>query len=138
MSNSRGKWEELIEEDLLYKQNNTFDKGFFERMTLHTPIPLKKEGVKYSPEKAPMGMLLKQFPLALEAIAKRSKIGHDKYEDFDSDWMNFKRVPNAEEEYLNATVRHLAEIGDDESPLEHLKAAAWNILATLQLKLENG
>lgn len=96
----------------------------------------KVEGVKFSNDKAPMGKVLKQFPLALEAVAMRSKYGHEKYIDFDQDWMNFKRVPNAKEQYLDAAVRHLAEIGDDEDSIGHLKAAAWNILATLQLKLE--
>ena len=93
-------------------------------------------GVKLSDDKAPMGMILRQFPLALEAVAERSKFGHEKYIESDQDWMNFKRVPNAEEQYFNASVRHLAEIGEEDS-IEHLKAAAWNILAALQLKLEN-
>ena len=94
-------------------------------------------GVKYSQNKAPMGMMLKQFPLALEAVAFRSKVGHEgKYSEFDADWMNFKREPNSVDGYKDASVRHLAEIGDDEDKLGHLKAAAWNILAALQLTLE--
>lgn len=93
-------------------------------------------GAKYSDDKAPMGIMLRQFPLALQGVAQRSLYGHNKYKDFDHDWMNFKRVPDAINQYLNATVRHLAEIGDDEDSLEHLKAAAWNILATLQITLE--
>ena len=99
-------------------------------------IKVKKVGVKYSKEKAPMYTMLKQFPLALEAVAQRSSYGHIKYKDFDEDWMNFKRVPDAKNQYLNASVRHLAEIEDDENSLGHLKAAAWNILAALQLTLE--
>ena len=95
-----------------------------------------KEGVKFSTEKAPMATMLRQFPLALEAVAFRSKVGHEKYKEVDHDWMNFKRVPNAIEQYSDASVRHLAGIGDDEDDLGHLKAAAWNILATLQLILE--
>lgn len=93
-------------------------------------------GAKYSDDKAPMGTMLRQFPLALQGVAQRSLYGHNKYKDFDHDWMNFKRAPDAINQYLNATVRHLAEIGDDEDSLEHLKAAAWNILATLQITLE--
>jgi len=96
----------------------------------------EKKGVKYSQDKAPMGMMLKQFPLALEAVALRSKYGHEKYLEFDEDWMNFKREPNTIEGYKDASVRHLAEIGDDEDEIGHLKASAWNILATLQLTLE--
>lgn len=98
---------------------------------------LSEKGVKLSSDKAPMGKLLRQFPQALEAIAFRSKFGHEKYIESDKDWMNFKRVPNALEQYHDATVRHLAEIGDEEDSLEHLTAAAWNILATLQITLEN-
>lgn len=93
-------------------------------------------GAKYSDDKAPMGIMLRQFPLALEGVAQRSLYGHRKYEEFDHDWFNFKRAPDPINQYLNATVRHLAEIGDDEDSLEHLKAAAWNILATLQITLE--
>lgn len=93
-------------------------------------------GAKYSDDKAPMGIMLRQFPLALEGVAQRSLYGHNKYKEFDHDWFNFKRAPDAINQYLNATVRHLAEIGDDEDSLEHLKAAAWNILATLQITLE--
>lgn len=96
----------------------------------------KNKGVKYSEEKAPMATMLRQFPLALEAVAFRSKLGHEKYKEADYDWMNFKRVPNAIDQYSDASVRHLAGIGDDEDDLGHLKAAAWNILATLQLILE--
>jgi len=94
-------------------------------------------GAKYSDDKAPMGTMLRQFPLALQGVAQRSLYGHNKYKEFDHDWMNFKRAPDAINQYLNASVRHLAEIGDDEDSIEHLKAAAWNILATLQITLEN-
>lgn len=94
-----------------------------------------KVGAKYNGGKAPMGNLLKQFPLALEGVAERSAFGHNKYKEFDADWMNFKRVDNAKEEFINSAVRHLAEIGEENS-IEHLKAAAWNILATLQIRLE--
>ena len=95
------------------------------------------KGEKLSSEKAPMGMMFKQFSLALEAVAMRSKEGHIKYEKFDHDWMNFKRVPNAIEEYKNGAARHLCEIGDDEDSLGHAAATAWNSLARLQLILEN-
>lgn len=100
------------------------------------PKNCTNEGQKFSTDKAPMGQILRQFPLALEAIAMRSKFGHEKYREHDQDWMNFKRVNNAEEVYLDASVRHLAEIGDEEDSIEHLKASAWNILALLQIKLE--
>jgi hypothetical protein len=95
-----------------------------------------QEGKKYSEGKAPMGILLKQFRLALQAVAMRSKKGHEKYKETDQDWMNFKRVPDAIEEYTNGTARHLAYIGDDETELGHEAATAWNALARLQLILE--
>lgn len=101
------------------------------------PQEKSAQGVKYSKSKAPMGKILKQFPLALEAIAYRSGYGHEKYKDTDLDWKNFKRVPDAVNEYEDAIVRHLACIGEPhETELDHLKAAAWNILAKLQLILE--
>lgn len=95
----------------------------------------EQKGVKLSQDKPPMGMLLKQFPLALKGVSERSQFGHLKYVENDKDWLNFTRVPNAEEEYLNATIRHLAGIGE-ENKIEHLKAACWNILALLQITLE--
>lgn len=95
-----------------------------------------QEGKKYSEGKAPMGILLKQFRLALEAVAMRSKKGHEKYKETDQDWMNFKRVPDAIEQYTDGTARHLAYIGDDETELGHEAATAWNALARLQLILE--
>lgn len=110
--------EELIE-SIEYYQNSTM-----------------KKGQKYSQGKAPMGIILKQFPLALEAVAERTEFGHKKYLEHDADYMNFKRVPNAKEQYFNAAVRHLAGIGE-ENELEHIKASAWCILAYLQLTLED-
>lgn len=95
-----------------------------------------QEGKKYSEGKAPMGILLKQFRLALQAVAMRSKKGHEKYKETDQDWMNFKRVPDAIEQYTDGTARHLAYIGDDETELGHEAATAWNALARLQLILE--
>ena len=94
-------------------------------------------GHKYSSEKAPMGMMFKQFSMALEAVAMRSKRGHIKYEKTDHDWMNFKRVPDAIEQYSDGAARHLCEIGNDEDYIGHAAATAWNALARLQLILEN-
>lgn len=97
-----------------------------------------EKGQKFSSSKAPLGMMMIQFPLALEAVAHRSKTGHEgKYKESDKDWMNFKRVPNALEEYTNATARHLAEIGEDEDFIGHAAATAWNALAKLQILLED-
>lgn len=108
--------------------------GFYYSSVSENKVP---KGKKFSKDKAPMGQMIKQFPLALEAVAMRSKFGHEKYKETDHDWMNFKRVENAEQQYLSAAIRHIAGLGEEEeTPLEHLKAAAWNILATLQITLE--
>mgnify|MGYP003650666052 CR=1 FL=1 len=96
----------------------------------------KKEGIKLSPEKAPVGKLFKQFPLAFEALAFRSKYGHEKYKEVDIDWMNWKRVPNAISEYEDAAGRHLLKLGNEETELEHLIAEVWNKMAVIQLTLE--
>lgn len=81
-------------------------------------------------------VLVKQFPLAFKAVAKRSQIGHEKYADIDQDWQGFTVTPY--EEYQNAIVRHVMLDGEpDETELDHLAATAWNALALLELKLRN-
>lgn len=123
-------------DDAIYLQEPSYTSPSINSAEIKDMIN-KRTGQKFSSKKAPMGKLLKQFPLALEAVAQRSKSGHNKYKETDHDWMNFKRVPNAIEEYDDAIVRHLAGIGEPhETELDHLKAAAWNILAKLQLILE--
>lgn len=93
-------------------------------------------GVKYSEDKIPLYTVLNQFKKAFIEVAKRSKAGHEKYKEFDKDWMNFKRIPNAKEEYANALLRHLLKEGED-TELEHLTACAWNALARLEIYLDN-
>jgi hypothetical protein len=95
-----------------------------------------QEGVKFSQEKLPYyNVLIKQFPLAIEALVERSNQGHIKYIEYDGDWNNWRRVPNPLETYNNARLRHALEHGED-NKLEHLKAEFWNCAALLQLKLE--
>jgi len=96
----------------------------------------QKKGVKYSEDKLPYyTVLVKQFPLAIEALVERSNQGHKKYIENDKDWMNWKRVENPIEVYNNARIRHSLENGED-LEIEHLKAEFWNCAALLQLKLE--
>jgi Domain of unknown function (DUF5664) len=96
-----------------------------------------EEGVKLSPEKAPIFTYCNQFKNAIEQLALRSKYGHDKYKETDADWRNFARVPNADFEYSNAEFRHALGLGNDkESELDHLTAAAWNAVARLQIYIE--
>jgi hypothetical protein len=101
------------------------------------------KGQKFSEGKLPLyTVMFKQFPLALQEVAKCSQAGHLKYPN-DIDWMNFKRVEDAENQYLNAAIRHLMEDGINKDMKEygkitHISQVAWNILAHLQIKLENG
>lgn len=95
----------------------------------------ENSGIKYSSDKVPLYTVLNQFKKAFIEVAKRSKSGHEKYKEFDKDWKNFKRIPNAKEEYSNALVRHLLREGED-TELEHLAACAWNSLALLEIYLD--
>jgi hypothetical protein len=94
-------------------------------------------GQKFDDDKLPLGVVIqKQFPNALKAIAKCSQYGHDKYKD-DVDWLNFQRVDNWEQRYLNAFMRHFLEEGNDVSGLPHLYHAAWNLLCLLEMLEKN-
>lgn len=104
----------------------------------------KEKGQKFNEGKLHYHtVLFKQFPKALKEVVKRSEAGHIKYKDTDQDFMNYKRVENGEQEYLEAAVRHMTEEGIDEDLLEygetlHEAAVIWNLLANLELKLERG
>lgn len=97
-------------------------------------------GQKWSEDKLPMYIVLyKQFPNAIREMIKCSQAGHKKY-PLDTDWMNFKRVPNAEIEYKNAALRHLGEEGINEDMLPygeitHEAQTIWNLLAALEIQL---
>jgi hypothetical protein len=96
------------------------------------------EGVKLDSKKPKIALLFKQFPKALEAIARCSEYGHEKYKDTDSDYLNFKRVKEGSEAYANAGLRHRLQQGIDlESMLPHRYHVAWNALAELELLLED-
>jgi hypothetical protein len=96
------------------------------------------DGKKFDDGKLPLGRVLEQFPRALEALAKCSKYGHDKYELGDN-WQNFRGL---DPKRLNdAGVRHQlahnkGEILDPESKLPHLFHAVWNNMAKLEIQLE--
>lgn len=94
-------------------------------------------GVKFNKDKAPLSILFKQFPKALEAISKCSEYGHDKYKETDIDFLNFKRVLGGSRAYADAGLRHRLQSGlDSESGLPHQFHMAWNSLAELQLWIE--
>ncbi len=106
--------------------------GFQQDSAVEQPV-----GVKHNKSKAPLSIVLKQFPKALEAISRCSEYGHNKYKETDVDFLNFKRVPGGSTTYADAGLRHRLEIGlDSESGLPHQYHTAWNALAELQLWIE--
>jgi hypothetical protein len=78
--------------------------------------------------------VLGEFANALEKVCEVGTYGAKKYTP--RGWLS---VPDAEERYLDALVRHLLahmqgiEL-DEESHLTHLSHAAWNVLALLELR----
>lgn len=115
--------------------------------TFVSNVIFKVSGQKFSQNKLPMfTVLFKQFPDALKEVVKASQAGHKKYADTDFDWMNFKRVPNENFEYLNAMIRHLMEYSSGVEYVEDMKeygevlefaAVIWNGLAHLQRMIED-
>lgn len=100
----------------------------------------KNNGVKADNGKPELRLLFKQFSKALESVVRCSEFGHKKYADTDHDYLNMYRVENAEERYTDAALRHLSEHIqgneiDNDSNLFHLQHSAWNILALLEIKL---
>ena len=96
-----------------------------------------KSGRKYDSGKIRASLVLGDFALALEEIAKVGTFGADQYTS--SGWLS---IPNAEERYEDAKLRHwlLAKQGikvDNESGLSHAAHEAWNTLAVLELKLRS-
>ena len=103
---------------------------------------MEEKGVKLSNSKPKLSLLKIQFPRALEAVARASEYGHQKYIDTDHDYKNFLRVDNAEWEYRNALERHESYretqgYFDSESNLPHIYHKAWNALAELEMHLKN-
>jgi len=94
-------------------------------------------GKKTNKNKPQISLLFKQFPKALEAIAKCSEYGHEKYKETDFDYLNYTRVEGGSKTYADAGLRHRLEQGSDlESKLPHQYHIAWNALAELQLWIE--
>ena len=102
----------------------------------------QSKGQKFSDDKLPIyTVLFKQFPDVIQEVIRCSMAGHKKYSN-DTDWINFKRVPNAENQYLNAALRHMTEFGYNEDMKEygmilHEAQVIWNLMAALQIKLDN-
>lgn len=138
------KWVEDLENFNGNIQKSKFDqlvKEYSDNMKMYYPEK-ELEGQKFSEDKLPIyTVLFKQFPLAIQEVVKCSLAGHKKYPN-DIDWMNFKRVPDAENQYKNAALRHMFEEGINKDMLEYGKILSdaqvvWNLMASLQIKLEN-
>jgi hypothetical protein len=125
-------------------------KGHSTRLKANTPLVVSEKGKelvfdkdcnllgeKTNKNKPQISLLFKQFPKALEAIAKCSEYGHQKYKESDFDFLNYQRVYGGSKTYADAGLRHRLEQGNDlESGLPHTYHVAWNALAELQLWIQ--
>ncbi len=97
------------------------------------------EGVKHNSYKAPLDIVInRQFPKALQMVSLATAFGNKKYEATDKDFLNFKRVKGGSQTYFDACARHNAERNevDSDSNLPHGIHAVWNMLAALELVIE--
>jgi len=95
------------------------------------------EGRKEDAGKIRAGLVLGDFALALEAVARVGTDGAVKYAD--SNWL---AVPEGKARYTDAMLRHwlagCREERDPESKSLHAAHVAWNALARLELLLRAG
>jgi hypothetical protein len=99
----------------------------------------EEKGVKHNEGKLPLDkVMFTQFPKAIQAVSKCSLYGHSKqYKDADSDWLNFKRVYGGSQTYADASLRHSIDKEKlNDSGLPHIFHKAWNVLAELELFIE--
>jgi hypothetical protein len=92
-------------------------------------------GAKLDAGKNRLSMVLFAFSRAIEAVGRCGTFGAAKYTD--GGW---QFVPNGEQRYTDALLRHLMREGqgethDPDSELPHATHAAWNSLARLELIL---
>ena len=95
------------------------------------------QDMKYDKGKYYGALPVQDFPLALKAVAEVGTFGANKYERH-----SWSTVKNGYQRYEDAFHRHmLAHYGgerfDEETKLMHLAHMAWNILALLQMELNN-
>ena len=96
-------------------------------------LPLSAPGAKADNGKV-LGGLLLDFAHALELVAEVGTHGAEKYSR--GGWV---AVPDGEQRYLDAAIRHLLKLGkgeqdDADSGLPHLGHCCWNLLAVLELR----
>ena len=97
-------------------------------------IPQHEPGAKLDSTKVRLGLVLDGFTLSLNEVAKVGTFGAKKYSDY-----GFLSVPNGEERYTDAMLRHLLTLEDvdGETGLLHDAAVAWNALARLEIRLRS-
>lgn len=103
-------------------------------------ISQHEPGAKLDNGKSKTGLMVAGFSLALGSVAEVTTYGAVKYTP--NGWVS---VPNGIDRYTDALYRHLFlsvhQDKDQESNLDHLAHACWNLLAiyelTLRKKYEN-
>lgn len=96
----------------------------------------EQRGPKHDAGKVRAGLLVKDFPHALSAVALVATFGAQKYAAH-----SWPTVPDAAVRYHDAFHRHIlaqakGEITDPESGLPHAAHITWNALALLELELK--
>lgn len=113
---------------------------YLERFTVVVDAPITGAssdgpgGMKYDGGKPRMDLLLSGCPNALEQVSAILTFGAQKYAAH-----SWQTVPQGEERYLAALLRHLTahgkgEVNDPESGMSHLAHAACNALFILELE----
>ena len=116
-------------------------KFYLGRFTDVTDIPVTGSattspgGMKYDGGKPRMDLLLSGCPNALEQVSAILTFGAQKYAAH-----SWQTVPQGEDRYLAALLRHLTahgkgEVNDPESGMSHLAHAACNALFILELEM---
>ena len=99
----------------------------------------KHAGQKYDDGKPKTWAFIANFPLALQKVAELDTAGALKYTP--SGW---REVPDGHDRYMDAFMRHAlklaaGEVIDEEAPfMPHKASMIWNLLATLEMEIENG
>lgn len=113
---------------------------YLERFTVMVDTPVADAssggpgGMKYDGGKPRMDLLLSGCPNALEQVSQILTFGAQKYAAH-----SWQTVPQGEDRYLAALLRHLTahgkgEVNDPESGMSHLAHAACNALFILELE----
>tara|TARA_R110000803_G_scaffold206702_2_gene274137 strand:+ start:855 stop:1214 length:360 start_codon:yes stop_codon:yes gene_type:complete len=96
---------------------------------------LGEAGAKMDAGKEDLLTVMQAFPEALAAVSEIAEYGAEKK---GYGWGAWKDVPDGEERYKRACIRHIIKPGaDKESKLSHAAHAAWNALAVLSLEIKN-